>query len=830
MPDIAGLLGHDVLAKRLLQRLRDPDTRLIRLGGPSGAGKSHVARQVASAWVEDGGGCVVTVGDDRHASRALYPLLSGLSRAPADWGRIASLGTRSAIGVADTALGDAGAGMGIFDLLAGTFRQRIDRVLKPYSSIERDVILDLRRLGRSRPILLIADNAHWWDADALHLLEDVVSDELRAAIPQLSSLVVLLIETSEEQAVVAPDAFASALALAAAPYEHLDACSSEQYPALLQAFGLENELPPEVLRALYVATNGHLKITEQVVAYAHHNSVDNLVAPVSGDYLATLVAARFASLGSISPEVAELLVCGAVLGLAFTENDLLCISQEERRTTLRELVRRAEEIGFVERRTEGMRFSHEVIRAAILEHRTSGELGALYTKLFDCLSILRPGDYGARADALALAGDVDSARDFRALEHVSKLRRGVPADRVLARLSLDEPDDVELAAYLEVIARAWTAIGEGDFARPIPSLRTPMPRETTVMAAERHYLVALCLMEQQTADGFAEARTVLTSWLPSVDGEGELRLRFLMLLQQVLILDEDFEQAREVESRIEQELLKRERYDPDAAVTLQIQNRRAGAMNTPSIAESRISEAVRFFRRGTTDSSRDQLELFRSLNNLVATHIRTGDFAQAVARAEEAEQIALESPDVMRRLDCLASNTVLAQLRLGAIDAAEAVRRQRLVVESPEGAGDKFLHRSNMASFMLLSSLDDEAEAELRRLGDELERFEFAETYLYFYRAASTVGLAAVRGDTELALRLHRDMATFARTVRWPCAAHVRRRQVLLERLIPTIAPDMSREQVDRILLDASPVEIGPGWDYYSRVFPCAELSYWSDS
>lgn len=174
VPAIDGLLGHDVLAKHLLQRLRDPDTRLSRLGGPSGAGKTHVAHQVASVWVKDGGACVVAVGDHRNASRALYPLLSGLSQAPPDWRRIASLGTRSAIGVADTALGDAGVGMGIFDLLAGTFRQRIDRVLKPYSSIERGVILDLRRLGHSRPILLIADNAHWWDADALHLLQLVV--------------------------------------------------------------------------------------------------------------------------------------------------------------------------------------------------------------------------------------------------------------------------------------------------------------------------------------------------------------------------------------------------------------------------------------------------------------------------------------------------------------------------------------------------------------------------------------------------------------------------------------------------------------------------------
>jgi hypothetical protein len=337
-------------------------------------------------------------------------------------------------------------------------------------------------------------------------------------------------------------------------------------------------------------------------------------------------------------------------------------------------------------------------------------------------------------------------------------------------------------------------------------------------------------MELQTAAGFVDALTTLTTWIPSVDGEPELRLRFLVLLQQAQVLAERFDEARETEAGIERELVGRARYDPEAAVTLQIQNRRAAAVNAPEIAERRIRQAVAFFRRGTNDTSRDQLELFRALTNLAAIQLRLGNDADAQTSAQEAERIALESPDLVRRLDVAASNMVMACYRSGSIDAGKAVARQQLVVDSPEGADDKFIHRCNLAAYLLLAARDADAAEELRRLEEELQSREFEESYLVFYCGALSVAQTALAGETEEALARHARMDAFVQSLKWPSAPYVRRRHRLLAERLPAVPHDGPRAAADRILLDAHPHEIGPAWPYYGRLIPCAELSFWSDS
>jgi hypothetical protein len=350
------------------------------------------------------------------------------------------------------------------------------------------------------------------------------------------------------------------------------------------------------------------------------------------------------------------------------------------------------------------------------------------------------------------------------------------------------------------------------------------------MAAERNYLAAIRAMELQTAAGFDDARRILSSWEPELEHEVELQLRFSLLLQQAYVLSEMFDEARETELRIERKLHARARYDLDAAVLVQVQNRRASAVTVPEVAEAVIRESVSFFRRGTKDVVRDSLELYRSLNNLAACQLRLGKDGEALLNAGEAERIAVDTPDLVHRLDVLASNAVVAGYRSDAVTLDDALARQRLVIESPEGGDDKFIHRCNLVAFLLLASLDDEAADELERLGHELHANEFAETYLIFYWSALRVTLAAVRGDIEDSLAKHAEMDAFAASIRWPTAPYVRRRQVLLRAALASFDPASDRVAVDRLLLDAYPSEIGPAWPYYGRLMPCAELSFWSDS
>jgi hypothetical protein len=251
---------------------------------------------------------------------------------------------------------------------------------------------------------------------------------------------------------------------------------------------------------------------------------------------------------------------------------------------------------------------------------------------------------------------------------------------------------------------------------------------------------------------------------------------------------------------------------------------------SPEVAKKRIESAVLFFTRGTGEPRRDELELFRSLTNLSAIEVRLDENKSAYAHAQEAEAIAVGSLDIGHRLDVLASDIVLAGYRSGSVSIDETIERQALIVRSPEGSEDNFIQRCNLAAYLLLGSRDDDAAGELQALGEAISARSIDETYLVYYYTALTVAAAALRADTEEALRRHREMDTFVESLRWPYVSYIRRRQRLLHDALPNFNSEQARTSADRILLDTMPVQIGPAWAYYGRLIPCAELSFWSDS
>jgi AAA ATPase domain len=813
------LLGQEVLAARISKDFEGNSTHLVRLTGEAGSGKSFVARQVAETWQAAGGRCVIAIGDDEHAWKELFPLLSGLAHAPPDWAGLARTGGRSAIRVGEVAAGSPGVGTSIFDLLAAGFRQQTERALRSYSELARDVILDLRRIARRRPLLLVCDNAHWWDADSLQLVMEILSEPLREAVSQLQSVSVLMVDTANEQKVVAPDAF-EVLAERSSDHTHrIHRCTRDQFPAVLGALGISESLPLQTLDGLFAATNGHLKLAEQI---ARHENPD------LPDDFARLASARFTFLGESGDEIVDLLAGAAILGLSCSEDDLVCVSDFSP-PELRALIERAEDGGLVERSADEIAFSHDVVRTAVLGKLSTAHQEGLYLKLAECLAELRPGDYEARAAALLQGKEMVSARDMTALAGVAQLRRGVSPAKVLRRADRRFPDDADLHDFLRLIADGYAAIAGGDF-EIVSKLRSQSGSETLAMAAERNYLAAICLIGLQTELGRAEARSILSLWAPEVRAELELELRFLVLLQQAQVLSDEFEQARKTEIEIEQRLSRRCNCDLDANVLGQVQNRRAGGLMAPEFAKDRIARAVSFFEQGTGEHRRDQLELFRSLTNLAAIKIRLDENRSAYGHALRAERVAVESLDAGHRVDVLANNLTLAGYRAGEINLDAAIGNQWLIIDGPEASTDNFIQRCNLTAFLLLANRDDDAFSQLSVLENEVDDLGFDESYLVYYSSALAVAAAAVTGNIKEALERHGRLERFVSVCRWPTASYLKRRQRMLGELLPTLDPERPRAQLDRLLIDSGPRQVGRAWAYYARLIPCCELSFWADS
>ncbi len=825
---LAELLGQDELADAIIKRLDVPETRAVRVSGPPGSGKTTVALLAAGLWQERGGRCVIATGDDSHSHRPLYPLLSGLSVLPTDWRVLATQGSRSTLQAVDSLARTGGAGLSVFDLLTSAFRQRVDRALLAFSATERDIIHDLRRVARGRRLLVVADNCHWWDAESLLLLAEVMSARLRDAIPQLESVQLLLVDTAPDQAPSSPGAFRALTSVCAEPTVRLERCARAQFGNVLGSLGIETHLPEEIIDELYVATGGHLKLAEQLVEYSRTNDLRRSLEASDVRYFRRLLDSRVDSIGAEGAEVAGLLANAAVIGLSFSERELICLASSNDQSIDR-VVERAEQMRLVTRVGDRISFSHDVVRSAFLDGAAPSDMRAQRGRFEKCLSSLRPGDYIARADLLLQAGDLERGRELVAIAAIDQMRRAVPSERVMTAATAQLPNDPGLRDFLVRVTSAYDAIEAGQYQTALPLLRVSGASESSLMAAERNYLLALCHLEGESRAGALEAQRILESWQQTVRTEAEMAIRFLLLLQQAQLFADDFDAARSTERTIEQRLRRRVAYDPHARVMLQIQNRRSAGVDSSEIAEIRIREAIAFFQAGSGDPTRDRVELFRALNNLTAVQLQLGRADDAWETGELCQAVAYDSADAIPRLDVLANNIVIASLRSGRFDVETAVARQRAVVDSPEGGDDKFLHRCNLASLLLLAERDAEAAVELEALGRRLFDRETGETYLLFYWRAMDVIATALRGDVETAYVKHHRMTPFVEGLRWPEAAYVRRRHELIEPLLGDLTT-ARRDEVDTAVLTVNPVEIGPSWSELSRVFLLSDLSFWLDS
>ena len=337
-------------------------------------------------------------------------------------------------------------------------------------------------------------------------------------------------------------------------------------------------------------------------------------------------------------------------------------------------------------------------------------------------------------------------------------------------------------------------------------------------------------MEAETTEGFVDALRILSQWRDEIRDEPELELRFLLLRQQAEVLNEDFHAARSTEATIEAQLVGRRVSDTSAERLTQVQNRRAAALNNPEIAEDRIARSVDFFRQRSTHDPGDALEFYRALNNHAAILIKLSRDADALVAAREAERLLLDRPTFFPRPDVLAANLTLAARRAGAFSLDEAISHQREVLLSPEGSSDGFIHRCNLVSYLLQAEEDEEVAELLDELASEIERSAIAESYLIYYLNVLSISAALVEGHQDLARNMHDEMEDFVSNLRWPNARYAKRRHRLLGGFLHAIDPAEPRDQLDYLILNRHPEEIGPAWEYHARLFPCCELSFWSDS
>jgi hypothetical protein len=819
---LAALLGQDAVAAEIGTALR-ADRRITVLQGPPGAGKTWIVKALGGLW-EDAGGCaLVATGDALQRDRPLYPLGFALAALAPAW---RSVGHELAqVAAAGERLGGSGGILTATIQTALKLRPSRIKARKLYlGEAEQAILFDLGRLAKGRPVLLICDNLHWWDAESIQLLGRLREDRMAEAFPYLSGLRVLGVQAlATYQPPNNPDALAALLTAGETTYFNVHRPARLGFDQVLIKLGASPDDVSEVADALYGLTGGHLALAARCATF--DRPLRELVDGAADDqqFVRELLSERLRALGSAGQRCVGFLQVAATLGLSFRRAELVCASGEEA-SDAAQLLHTCRSEDLIEMTDGQGAFIHDMFRQHFL-NLAADDSARLHDAIGICLRRLRPDEYEARCLHAIGAEDDGAAAVLAALAAWQRARHGLnPAGLpAYARSALEASP---LGRTIETMRLAMQARNHGDQAGCI-ELLDALPHLPKPLTAEVDILRVGCLVESRNEIDRLRAIELLEAWDGYEDEEPELGLRLLNEKLYGLSLDIDQSAARSLELRMRNVLLARNEFDPAANEVMYVQDRCSGRLDPPEKSLRRVRRAVGFFSPPAADlPARRPIELYWALSNLVAKQITNVHYSEAVNTSVRLERLIDDYADgTFPRLDFAVSNAILARYRAGVFGTEEARARQDDLVRSIHATDDSFYAENALAVYELLSGRPADALARFSSLRDRLDRRERPVASLTYLIGANWCAARFVTGDRDAARNDWSVLTEVVDQIPYAIRPFLTLRHRLLADVMATADRPLSASDFDECLLKRP--EVGPQWDQLGRGFRLPEVEWW---
>jgi hypothetical protein len=843
VPDLLTTLGYDAKAQQIAEALRqDPpplgdeserdgalDERadIVVIQGPAGVGKSGLAQTIGGMWENGGGSTVVAKGDSVKRDAAFHPFRTALTPLPRRWRTIAS----AAAGVAkagEVLLGTAGIITNTIEALvkvrAGRRRQRTPFL----GDAEQEVLSELERLSERTPLLLIADNLHWWDSTSLEFLIQLRDPGMRSAFPFLADMRVLAVQTPEpHQSIAHPDAHDALLVPSETHYFELEPIPRHRFEAVLAALGADPVPSAAVTETVYAFSGGHLALASQCADRIAKGETDAFLAAAGFDeFVRALLTDRMRSLGARGKQAVALLQVAAVVGLTFRRDEVACASGSPEAQTS-QLLRYCRDERMLEL-DEGIgTFVHELYRQYFLQAALHDRTG-VHERLADCLRRLRPAEYDLRCRNAVDAERPREAAVLAAQAGLQRERDGQPWQE-LPRPSLDAIAAGGLDLVMERLVAAFHHLHRDRFRDCLTALGALPHDLPKPLLAEADYIRATCLMSTRSDDDRAEGRDICELWDGYEEVEPELGIRLMQLHVYGLTLIVGKESGRDLEKRIRRALNDRVSFDQAAKDGAYTMDRCAGSLHQPDVAVYRNERAAEHFgpEEGQTVLRRP-VEYYKCLVNFGANLIATAQYKDALRVYGDLERLVTDHAEgVFPRLDYPRMNVLLAEYRLGLVRDDEAVQRQRDIATSLDVAGDPFYPRNALAVYLILGRQDAEALDTFDRLLAELTRRRNPEpSTLYLIRANRCV-VRFLSGHAEESQAEWADLAGVVDRIPYAIQPILARRHELLADVMER-GGVTSAHEFDECLFEEWPHEFGPLWNQLGRGFRMPEVEWWN--
>jgi hypothetical protein len=825
--DLWGTLGYDRTAAKIAHSLRE-SRDILMIEGPPGVGKSWLAQGIGVLWQEGGGSAVLAEGDSLRSASPFHPFGFAMKPMTGGWKSLGPALANVTKAGERLLVGSGGIITSTVELLAKSRRAAgIHRALY-LGETEQRVLAELSDLSGKRPLLLIADNLHWWDEQSLAFLGRLRDPRMWDAFPFLEELRVLATQTLERyQSVAHPVAHRILLAPTTTRTFRLDLIGRDGFERVLALLGADPEPSVEVTDLVHHLTCGHLALAASIAPRLTTADVDSLLAAAdTEEFVHRLLTARMQSLGPMGEQAVALLQVAAVLGLSFRRHEVMCAAGKDEAETAR-LLRYCRRENVLELSDGVGRFVHDVFRRHFSDVVDEDKVD-IHERLADCLRQLRSAEYDLRC---LNAVEAERPREAAALAVQSALQREREGQswHDLPQPLLVAIHDGGLMPVVEQLVAAHRHLRQYQFRdcfHALDSVPRGLPKG---LAAEADYLRASCLMSTRSGDDRAEGVAILQGWAGYEAEEPELGIRLMHQLLYGLSLAIDKGPGRELEGRIKQVLLDRVSFDLSAEDAFYTMGRSAGSLYQPEIAVVRNREAVRHFGPAPGQALvRRPVEYYRCLVNLGANLISNACYEEARAVYQDVERLVGEYADgVFPRLDYGRMNSLQAEYRLGAVGAAQAVERQRDIVASAGVAGDPFYPGNALGVYLALAGELGEALEVLEGLIEQLSRRSVPETSMAYTIRANLAAVRFVRGDRAAALAEWTELGDVVGRIPYAITPFLVRRHELLAAVIRD-GPVPSPASFDDCLVADAPIEFGPFWRQLGRGFRMPEVEWWS--
>jgi hypothetical protein len=746
------VLGHDLHIGTLRERLKQGNLKKAIIRGPSGSGKSEIARNTflqAQHWMHvvwlAGNG-----GRTQEGYSAIHSALNGWNPSG-----IISQGKKILSAAASDFL-PVGKSLAkaVIDMIPTMERGESGR---PADVVAAEFLSMAARYTAHGKLLIVIDDIQYVDEKSLLLIEEASNIS-----PKISFII-----TQNTQIKPTHDGSASYKKLISTPtIIDLSYCSREQFLPTLRAMGLRAEVSDDLVDLLYQCSGGHLHISRLIVDELN-SSADEIAgaARKKDDLLHFAIQRRLCDGGALSDVIEEVLSGAAAIGHSFSSQELKCLFSKHSASMPR-AVQLAEQMGLVRTSHEQVQFGHDVVRNYFAQHGAE-QAPTHNAKFSQCLRMLRPGNYHARAVALQRAGDMGRGIDVACQALVADWRLGQRTAADIKAVNPALPDaPVPIQSFLHSMRDGYEKLARGDYVSALHDAHELHSGLPPVLCAERDYLIAECLLKDLGFTASKKAKDLLERWNTLKEPEPELwcRMRMLLLLAYTQLCQHNL--AMEVARGLGIFLSAREKYDPDALrqnlhllslsdMFLEAENSRRCLQLARQSYEARLNDG------GHADLYGFYICLTNSAGNAITRNV----FGDAITFASRALAIIREAPLIRFTAPWAPANNAIAALMLGGkISVKHAAKCQSEILVKFSDVDDALLLRNNLACFLWLS---DRRRDGLKMFRKNLDRISDTPDIdpLYRYLTESNRAIAIAQECPQEGQRLFQSLAALVDTL-----------------------------------------------------------------